>query len=339
MATAIVALFFLMSGVVIMMKKVLYMIFIIVGTALIVQVADTSRAEANVEIAYWKGDRNCPIFVERNDGSMIAFKENTAKISNFKPSDPNDVVIEFVGYDIDKYGNFKEYTFSIWFGTRKKEYTVFYPDALVKKLQKGAAIYIENPYQLKVCNMISDYLFNRNGDQLTLTTNLDLVKKLLSTIFSEINVKYSFSEDEWAEIKEKAYIQSRKMTTDEFRKELKKINKNIRVLGEYKGSYIKTRVRCLKCANEWNATPKELLKGTGCLKCYRIKQFDGQEEFQKKVAKINPKVEILGLYKGRRNRIETKCKICGHVWNPLANNLAQGKGCPKCKTHKQMIMF
>lgn len=172
-----------------------------------------------------------------------------------------------------------------------------------------------------------------------LSQNLDLVKKLLSTIFSEINVKYSFSEDEWAEIKEKAYIQSRKMTTDEFRKELKKINKNIRVLGEYKGSYIKTRVRCLKCANEWNVTPKELLKGTGCLKCYRIKQFDGQEEFQKKVAKINPKVEILGLYKGRRNRIETKCKICGHVWNPLANNLAQGKGCPKCKTHKQMIMF
>lgn len=172
----IVALFFLMSGVVIMMKKVLYMIFIIIGTALIVQVADTSRAEANVEIAYWKGDRNCPIFVERNDGSMIAFKVNTAQFSNFKPSDPNDVVIEFVGYDIDKYGNFKEYTFNIWFGTRKKEYTVFYPDALVKKLQKGAAIYIENPYQLKVCKMISDYCLNNNNSAQKTTTKTNDVK-------------------------------------------------------------------------------------------------------------------------------------------------------------------
>ena len=156
-------------GVVIVMKKVLYMMLMVIGTALIVQVANTPAVEADVEIAYWKGDRNCPIFVERNDGSMIVFKINTAQISSFKPGDPNDIVIEFVGYDIDKYGNVEEYPvgvgnngFSIWFGTRKKEYTVYYPNALLKKFPDGAAMYIENPYQLKICKMISDYLLNEN---------------------------------------------------------------------------------------------------------------------------------------------------------------------------------
>lgn len=168
-----------------------------------------------------------------------------------------------------------------------------------------------------------------------LSQNLDIVKKILLRIFAEFNIKCSFSENQWNKIKEKAYIQSRRMTTDEFMKELRKVNGDVEVLEEYKGANTLIKVKCKKCGNIWKVKPRELLKGVGCLKCYRLRQFDSQEIFQTKVAKINPNVEILGAYKGRKNRIETKCKICGHIWNPLANNLAQGKGCPNCRKNKR----
>ena len=167
-----------------------------------------------------------------------------------------------------------------------------------------------------------------------LSQNIDIVKEILSKIFAEINVKYSFSQDEWTEIKEKAYIKSRKMTTDEFKKELKKVNKNIEVIGEYKGSYIRTRVRCKKCKREWNAVPNSLLSGKGCVKCYHKQQFDSHETFIKKISKINPNIEIIGTYNGQKNRIETRCKICGHTWKPWCINLKQGKGCPMCAKNR-----
>lgn len=168
-----------------------------------------------------------------------------------------------------------------------------------------------------------------------LAQNLNVVKQILSDVFGELDINYSFSEEQWNKIREKAYIKSRKMATEEFKKKLNKINKDIEVLEEYKGSHIQTKVRCLKCGNEWNAIPKELLKGAGCLKCYRMKQSDSQETFKKKVAKINPNVEIIGTYSKQKDRIKTKCKICGHIWNPWANNLMQGKGCPICAKNKK----
>ena len=169
-----------------------------------------------------------------------------------------------------------------------------------------------------------------------LSQNLDIVKQILSDIFAEINVKYFFSEEKWEEIREKAYVQSRRMTTDEFKKELKKVNKSIEVIGEYKSSHIPIMVHCLKCHNQWNAIPKELLKGTGCLKCYRKKQFDSHDTFLIKLSKINPNIEILGTYISQKNRIEVKCKKCGHIWNPFGNTLLQGKGCPICYRKKHV---
>lgn len=51
-----------------------------------------------------------------------------------------------------------------------------------------------------------------------------------------------------------------------FISELKNINPNISVIGEYKNSRTNILCRCDLCNNEWMAMPVNLLKGTGCPK-------------------------------------------------------------------------
>ena len=71
------------------------------------------------------------------------------------------------------------------------------------------------------------------------------------------------------------------------------------------------------------------------------------KEFVDRLSEINPNIIVLGDYKSSSERIECKCKICGHVWNPIANTLIQKRSCPKCQnqananrlrfTHEQFL--
>ena len=63
----------------------------------------------------------------------------------------------------------------------------------------------------------------------------------------------------------------RNKTTEYFINELKEVNENIEILGEYKGNKIKTKVRCKIDGYEWEATPNNLLNGYGCPKCNESK--------------------------------------------------------------------
>jgi len=106
---------------------------------------------AEVEIAYWKGDSNCPIWVERNDGSKIVFKIDSAYV---KARDYNgDTVIELKGYEIDAAGNIDEYSYSIFVWPNDPiRYEAYYNKT--KRFLQGQHFFIENPYQIKICRMI-----------------------------------------------------------------------------------------------------------------------------------------------------------------------------------------
>lgn len=58
----------------------------------------------------------------------------------------------------------------------------------------------------------------------------------------------------------------RHKTTEEFKKEMEKINPNIEIIGEYAGSKIKTECKCKVCSNVWLAKPSNL-RYTGCPVC------------------------------------------------------------------------
>lgn len=64
---------------------------------------------------------------------------------------------------------------------------------------------------------------------------------------------------------------NRKKTPEEFTKEMSRINNNILVIGEYKNNRTKVLVKCNKCGNEWYASPKTLIRGSGCPICARKK--------------------------------------------------------------------
>lgn len=129
------------------MKKVFSAIL---ATVIILYSANFASA-AEVEIVYWKGDSNCPIWVERNDGSKIVFKIDSAYV---KARDYNgDTVIELKGYEIDTARNIDEYKYSIFVWPNDPiRYEAYYNKT--KRFPQGQHFFIENPYQIKICRMI-----------------------------------------------------------------------------------------------------------------------------------------------------------------------------------------
>lgn len=122
---------------------------------------------------------------------------------------------------------------------------------------------------------------------------------------------------------------------------------NIEILDKYSGSQVKIKCKCKICNLEWYMTPSNLLQNEGCPDCFRKRKKKTHQQFIEEMACINPNIEILTEYKGRAERVDCVCKICGYRWDAKAGNLLSGKGCKKCadrnlsiikkKTHEKFI--
>ena len=44
---------------------------------------------------------------------------------------------------------------------------------------------------------------------------------------------------------------------------------------------------------------------------------------------------ILSLYKGDKEKVQCKCKICGHIWIDNATHIKQGRSCGQCKRNEK----
>lgn len=83
-----------------------------------------------------------------------------------------------------------------------------------------------------------------------------------------------------------------KKTTEQFIKELEKINPNIEVLGKYINSKTPIACRCKIDRYEWKNTPSHLLGGQGCPKCNNSK---GEKAIEKYLDEHN--IEFIPQYK------------------------------------------
>lgn len=111
---------------------------------------DGSKSTSSVE--YWKGDPNCPIFVARDDGSLVAFKKNSAREVDEKFPNGNKVFI-FTGCEVNWDDTFQEYGWYILIYNEKSDYyEVVYPNT--PNFPDGYRIQIDNDYQRKVCNVM-----------------------------------------------------------------------------------------------------------------------------------------------------------------------------------------
>ena len=171
-----------------------------------------------------------------------------------------------------------------------------------------------------------------SGDYGTVSTN-ERLKQLISTLFTQCNIQLSLQKENWDFIFNNAYIKSRIMTTEQFTEIIKKKNENIEVLGEYKNSQRKIKVRCTKCGTIWERPPEYLMnRNANCPECSADSRFFQltHEQFIQKLQTINPNIKVLGQYKNMHENILCECLVCNHQWNPRPINIINGHGCPQC---------
>lgn len=121
------------------------------------------------------------------------------------------------------------------------------------------------------------------------------------------------------------------LTQEEFERRVAIKNPNIVITGKYISARKPINFKCTKCGVEQKVIRAEVLtrKSDFCPVCNKKFRYDTQT-FIKKIATINPYVEIIGEYISNSQRIKSRCKICGHIWNPIADQIMQGYGCPEC---------
>ena len=132
-----------------------------------------------------------------------------------------------------------------------------------------------------------------------------------------------------------------KKTTEDFKKELNLISSDIICLDEYQGYETKIKFKGLNCNHIWKATPSSVLHGKKCPECNKLaisKRFiKSHEQFINDAYNSNPDITILGKYTKAKDRILCKCNICEFKWNPIADSVVNGYGCPKCSGRYKTI--
>lgn len=181
------------------------------------------------------------------------------------------------------------------------------------------------------CNLTS----RKNTDKL-----IEITKKLLT----EFGLGSNLNINEWKEIKKKAQIDSRRMSTEEFKEELSKINDRIVVIGDFAGANNKIEVKCKTCNHKWAALPTSLRSGTGCPECGgTLKMTDNK--FVERLSLLQPNILPLTEYINIDTNVTIQCKVCDYIWSTQPYHLLAKSGrtgCPRCsnrvrRTHDDFV--
>lgn len=126
-------------------------------------------------------------------------------------------------------------------------------------------------------------------------------------------------------------------TEEQFRKKLAEKQPNLIPNDTFVSTRHKYHCICKihKC-DVFTTPDKYLYANQGCNMCAVERDKHAitytYETFMKELSLKNPNVEVLSEYANTRNRLNVKCNICGHTWNPVAKTLISKNpcGCPKC---------
>ena len=125
-----------------------------------------------------------------------------------------------------------------------------------------------------------------------------------------------------------------KLTTEQYKIQLKKINPNIIVMGEYTGNGNKITCKCKICGYEWYPFANAIKSGHGCPNCKALNNRLSNKEFVKRMKNINLFVKIIGKYETNKTPLEVKCLVCGKIFNARPEGLLKKSGCPYCNLSK-----
>lgn len=101
---------------------------------------------------------------------------------------------------------------------------------------------------------------------------------------------------------------------------------------EYKGPYIKVKIRCNKCGHIFEQLPYNHLAGRGCPECRRIKITYTTEIFIEKALKVHSLLYDYSMvnYKNSKTKVKIKCNKCGYIFEQQPDVHLMGQGCPVC---------
>lgn len=138
---------------------------------------------------------------------------------------------------------------------------------------------------------------------------------------------------------------SKRKTDYEFKKEIEeKYGNEVKVLNKYINNKTKILVEYKECKHQEYKLPSKLLIGQKCGKCKNkaISKAKTKTTNQFKQDLINKgieHIEVLGEYKGLKNKIKVINKRCEHTYFALPNNILRNSGCPICYGYKDTKMF
>ena len=133
---------------------------------------------------------------------------------------------------------------------------------------------------------------------------------------------------------------------EQYVKDVSLINPDIVVVGKYVNAKTKIAHYCKKHNICWDAYPESILHCCGCKECCREKIRNKSRkvhtQYVDEVSKVNPNIEVLGVYVNSKTPILHRCKEHEVVWSTIPNNILNRYGCPMCggnikKTHDQYV--
>ena len=127
-----------------------------------------------------------------------------------------------------------------------------------------------------------------------------------------------------------------KKDTASFIEEIKNIDSNIKIIGEYINANTPIKFIC-SCGNETEREPGQMLLGyTKCHKCAQNRITFG--EFKSKILELYPNIKIISdfpdaEYIKKRNKVSYMCE-CGQIDEKPMESLLNGVRCPICTGHR-----
>lgn len=124
-------------------------------------------------------------------------------------------------------------------------------------------------------------------------------------------------------------INYKKKSHKQFVYEIKKrFGDKYEVLGKYKNSNTKIKIKHRKCGHIYETKPRTIWSGGVCPNCIDEKTT---EDFKKTIYDlVGNEYTLLGEYINKYLKTELKHNVCGHVYKDNPKDFMSGKRCPKC---------
>ena len=142
------------------------------------------------------------------------------------------------------------------------------------------------------------------------------------------------------------FRQIRCKTHEEYVVDVKTNNPNVEVVEKYIDAKTPILHRCVIHNIEWKTYPDSILKGCGCVECWKEKIGNqtrkNHKDYVNELSLKNPNIIVLDVYIDSNTPILHKCLKDGYEWYVRPSNILSGKGCPKCsgnikRSHEEYI--